>query len=73
MTTKPTRDQEQPAVEPADVPGERDVDGHLLAQTGFHRQIATSRVREPAEYERPGQTRKATKGQSRGRSGRDGR
>jgi hypothetical protein len=70
MTTKPARDQEQPGVEPADEIGEQDVDGHSLAQTEFHRQIATSRARESVEGSRPGHPRKADKAQSKGRNGR---
>jgi hypothetical protein len=70
MSTKPTRNQDKPEVEPADIPGEQDVEGHSLAQTEFHRQIATSRTRESVEWTRPGQERKTAKGQSKGRNGR---
>jgi hypothetical protein len=69
MTSKPARNKE-PEIEPADVTGEHDVEGHSLVQTDFHRQIATSRTRESVEGTRPGQERKTVKGQSKGRHGR---
>jgi hypothetical protein len=69
MTRKLVRNQE-PDIEPADDTGEQDVEGHSLAQTEFHRPIATSRARESVEWTRPGQERKTAKGQSKGRHGR---
>ena len=70
MTNKAVRNQDQPDIEPADVTGEQDVEGHSLAQTEFHRPIATSRARESVEWTRPGQERKSAKGQPKGRHGR---
>jgi hypothetical protein len=70
MSTKRARNQVQPDIEPADVTGEQDVEGHSLAQTEFHRQIATSRTRESVEWTRLGQERKTAKGQTKGRNGR---
>ncbi len=70
MTSKPARNQEEPQIDPADVTGEPDVEGHSLSQTAFHRPIATSRARESVEWTRPGQERKTAKGPSKGRHGR---
>ncbi len=70
MTSKPVRKQEQPQIDPADVTGEKDVEGHSLSETEFHRPNVTSRTRESVEWTRPGQERKTNKGQSKGRHGR---
>jgi hypothetical protein len=71
MTTeRSVNDEEQPEIEPTDVTGEQDVEGHSLVQSDFHRQIATSRTRESVEWTRPGASRKIAKNESKGRSGR---
>jgi hypothetical protein len=70
MTTKPAGDKDQREDQPADATIERDVDGHALPLTEFHRTIATSRVRESVEGERPGHPRKTTRNQPKGRNGR---
>jgi hypothetical protein len=70
MTTKPAGNKDPREGQPADVTGERDVDGHALPQTEFHRTIATSRVRESVDGERPGHPRKTTRNQPKGRHGR---
>jgi hypothetical protein len=70
MTSKPARNTDKAQIEPADATVEQDVEGHSLAQTEFHRQIATSRTRESVEWTRPGQERKSAKNQSKGRHGR---
>jgi hypothetical protein len=70
MTKKPAGDKDPREGRPADETGEHDVDGHGLPQTEFHRSIATSRVRESVDSDRPGQPRKSTRNQPKGRSGR---
>ena len=72
MTTRKTAREpdRDPEIGTSDAPVTDDVDGHSLLQSDFHRQIATSRARESVEWTRPGQSRKQTKEQSKGRNGR---
>ena len=47
-----------------------DVEGHSLLQADLHRQIATSRSREAAEWARQEQLRREAQRRDHGRSGR---